>query len=198
VQLGRSRARHQILVVRKVRTTAAREALSRACTACHRQARSATESPTCSWPSARRPPARRRQISDAVATGASQSTLFQRPEMGPRAEGLADIGRPRHVKGCLQETRLQCVGDAMRVRGRMPSRDEGYNPLVTCGGPGRYCSSTSRHRMTFNSRSEGSTCVSMTWRAVSQYRAGHTRATAEQVPARFPVYQGLTTVHFSA
>jgi len=29
-------------------------------------------------------------------------------------------------------------------------------------GPDRYCSP--RHRMTFNSRNEGSKCVSMTWR----------------------------------
>jgi len=32
-------------------------------------------------------------------------------------------------------------------------------------GPGIYCST--RHRMPFNSRSEGSTCVSMTWRTLS-------------------------------
>jgi len=34
-------------------------------------------------------------------------------------------------------------------------------------GPGRYCSSTPRQMMLFNSRHEGYKCVSMTWRAIS-------------------------------
>ena len=60
----------------------------------------------------------------------------------------------------------QALPELVAVHLRLPRRRI-LAPLVVrlMAGPGRRC--TPRHSMTYNSRSEGSKCVSMTWRPIT-------------------------------